>query len=217
MKIIRLAGAMLAVALAIAFVIAPNAAAAKYLFRTQDVTKAFTGKSLPGTIKTGLRTVTCERDEFAGTIANVHLVGPFSIKYNGCKSFVTPTTMCPVNSLGAGEGEIVTLTVHGLLGLVLPNGAAGLLVLPTAGARWFTLAGNNCTTENALTGSVAGLIPASQIGLQVLDLLASFIPADITKIDTLNGLVEPQLTLFGETATLSTLEHLEWHQEVEIS
>jgi len=217
MKVIRLAGLAIIVVLAVSLVVASTASAGVYLFSPGSVGATFVGLSLAGVLKAGADSIECKDDVNAGTIANVHLLGPFDIKFTSCVSNGPTATGCAANSLGAGEGEILTTTVHALLGLVLPAvglGLGGLLVLPTSGKRFVTVAGNNCTPETAITGSVAGLLEDNQGGHLILEALVLFIANDIKKIDTLNGLVEPELVAFSEAATLATVEHLTFNRDV---
>jgi len=218
MKVIRLAGLAILAVLAVSLAVASTASAGVYLFSPGSVGAEFAGLSLAGTLKAGLSdSISCKDDVNAGTIANVHLLGPFDIKFTTCVSSGTGGSGCSVSSTGAGEGEILTKTLHALLGLVLPAvglGLGGLLVLPTSGKVFTTLVANACTPETTITGSVAGLLEDNQGGHLILEALVLFIPKDIAKIDTLNGLVEPALTAFSEEATLETVEHLTFTRDV---
>jgi len=217
MKVIRLAGLAIVAVLAVSLAVASTASAGVYLFSPGSVGATFTGLSLAGTLRAGGNSIECKDDVNAGTIANVHLLGPFDIKFTSCVSNGQTLSGCAANSPGAAEGEILTKTVHALLGLVLPAvglGLGGLLVLPTSGKVFVTVEANNCTKETTITGSVAGLLEDNQGGHLILEALVLFIPKDITKIDTLNGLVEPLLTAFSEEATLETVEHLTFNRDV---
>jgi hypothetical protein len=222
MKVIRLASLMLMAVLVVGLMAASAASAAtSYLFSSSSVGSIALGLSLAGTLKAGEKDlIVCAHDKSEAKIANVHLLGPFDITFSGCKSSSNGgETYCTLKSTNvATEGVILTLTVHALLGTVLPSELAGLLVLPTAGVRWFTFARNACTIESAVAGSIAGLLFASQIGHSVSESLVSFIPNDITEIDTLNGVVEPELTAFGGVpVTPQTLEHIAWDGSCEVT
>jgi hypothetical protein len=217
MKVIRLAGLALVAVLAVSLAVASTASAGVYLFSPGSVGAEFKGLSLAGTLKAGPDSISCKDDVNAGTIANVHLIGPFDIKFTGCVSSGSGGSGCAASSVGAAEGEILTKTVHALLGLVLPAvglGLGGLLVLPVSGKQFLSLAANSCTPETTITGSVAGLLEDNQGGHLILEALVLFIPNDIKKIDTLNGLVEPALTAFSEEASLETVEHLTFSRDV---
>jgi len=221
MKVIRLAGLVLMAVLAVGLMAASAASAeTSYLFNSSDIGSIALGLSLAGTLKSSATEfVVCADDKSEAKIANVHLLGPFDITFSGCKSTSNGgTTYCTAKSTNVStEGVILTLTVHALLGTVLPSELAGLLVLPTASRRFVTIAANNCTIETAVEGSTAGLLFASQIDRPVSESLVNFIPNDITKIDTLNGIVEPELTAFGLTSTLQTLEHIAWDGPCEVT
>jgi len=222
MKVIRLAGLMLIAVLGMSLVATSAANAGLYLFLGTSVGKLFLGLSLVSTLTAGKNRVVCTDDHNEGTIANVHLIGPFSITFLGCKSTANfeADELCSANSVGeaVGSGVIATKTLHGLLGLVLPESTdlAGLLVLPTADKVFVEIEKNACTVATSPEGSVAGLLVANQLGHLVLESLINFIPKDITKIDTLNGSVEPKLLAFGLTAEFATVEHLIWDGDIQV-
>jgi hypothetical protein len=217
MKTIRLAGCMLLAITAASLALSATATAGPYLFTPGSVGATFVGLSLGLTIRAAGNSISCKDDVNAGTIANVHLLGPFDIKFTGCTSSGSGGSGCPFNSAGAAEGEVLTHTLHALLGLVLPAvglGLGGLLILPVSGKQFFTVAENKCTPATTATGSLAGLLEDNQGGHLILEALVLFIPNDIKKIDTLNGLVEPEFVLFSEPATLETVEHLTWNRDI---
>jgi hypothetical protein len=218
MKVIRLAGLAIVAVLAVSLAVASTSSAGVYLFSPGSVGATFTGLSLAGILKAGSNSISCKDDVNAGTIANVHLLGPFDIKFTSCVSSGSGGSGCSINSPGAAEGEILTHTVHALLGLVLPAvglGLGGLLVLPVSGKQFVTVEENKCTPlTTTITGSVAGLLEDNQGGHLILEALVLFIPNDIEKIDTLNGVVEPALSAYSEPATLETVEHLTFSRDV---
>jgi hypothetical protein len=221
MKVIRLAGLALVAVSATGLMVASAASAAtSYLFSSSSIGSIALGLSLAGTLKSGEKDfIVCANDKSEAKIASVHLLGPFDITFSGCKSSSNGgETYCTLKSTNVTtEGVILTETVHALLGTVLPSELAGLLVLPTASRKFFTFAENACTIRASVEGSIAGLLFASQIGHSVSESLVNFIPNDITKIDTLNGVVEPELTSFGLTSTLATLEHIAWDGPCEVT
>jgi hypothetical protein len=219
MRVIRLAGLAIIAVLAVSLAVASTGSAASYLFRASNVGNTFTGLSLAGTLKAADNTIACTDDVNTGTIANVHLLGPFNIKFVGCQSSGSGGSGCSVKSVGASaENEILTRTVHALLGTVLPIvglGEGGLLVLPVSGKVFVQLQSNNCTPETLVTGTVAGLLEASQLGKLVLEALVLFTNS-IKEIDTLAGLTEPKLSAFSEEGTLVTVEHLTFNKDTEV-
>jgi len=169
--------------------------------------------------RSGPITVHCEHDKLrsgvAALIINAHLVGPLVIQYESCTSSGATKTGCPINSSGVESGLIDTTTLRGSLGLVLPSGRVGLLISPTSGKIWATLAANECAPETKVTGAEAGLV--TPVGEPTLTGTVSFTPRDIEKIDTLSGLIEPELVAYSEPATVEGIEHYTWHNKVEVT
>jgi hypothetical protein len=114
-----------------------------------------------GTVKTvfdnGAETITCGKGVFeGGEIVTKFLVGPLRLHFLECKS-----AGCTIKSVGAGEGLIVTNTLHSFLVLQqLSTGAhvTWWLLLPVAGNIFTTLASTNCTQQISLTGQLGGEI-----------------------------------------------------------
>jgi streptogrisin C len=173
----------------------------------------------------GAETVTCERDTSGGEVASPTLLGGVVIRFLGCKSSGSGGSGCTVKSTGApAEGLIITATLHGLLGVVLPKPAAGsnvgLLLLPTSGKTFTTLASNTCTMETKVTGSVGGLVKPtrkSQISSKVIFGVSSG-KQNIKDIDlSIGGLAKPELNAFSTAATEETEEALSYEKEVEVT
>jgi hypothetical protein len=225
MRIARLAGLLLGSILAMSLVGASVASATLPEFRSGGVGTSFLALSLVthltvASTPTSSTSVRCSHDKFEGVIANIHLVGPFSIHFLECESSSDGIHFCALNSVGtAGSGLVVTRLLHGLLGLVLPNELIGLLVLPTESAIFVRLASNACTPEIEVTGTVAGLLTPTLV--LTLEQLLTFKPNDIRLIHTLNGLVEPLLllTLLGQRVVglLESVEHIQWHDDIEVT
>lgn len=206
MKIARLACLALIAIFAMSLVVASAAAA---LPEFKPSTKAsLTTKSITsgGTLKAAGNTVTCKEETSTGEITGPMEVSNILIHFTGCESFVTESTKCAVNSKGAtvGSGLLLTATLHGVLGLVLPGDLPGLLLLPNSGSVFLTFEKNACTIETKVTGSVAGLIEPFGKGSTKTGKLVFSAPGgkqEIKDIDTLSGLVAPELVAFSETAT----------------
>jgi hypothetical protein len=215
--VIRLAKFLFVAILAMGLTAAPIASAGSYLFATASIGTSFLGVGLVSLLRFGKNELTCTDDHSEGRIDSVHLLGPFDITFLGCKvSTNEGREFCTIKSVGAAEGVILTHTLHALLGLVLPSGLGGLLLLPTSSDKWFTAASTKCSVEAVGEGVLAGLLEASQSGHLVLESLVNFIPGAITLIDTLNGRVEPELELFSLPGTYEAVEHLEWDGEIEV-
>jgi len=122
------------------------------------------------------------------------------------------------------ENLIITKTLHGVLGLVLPKPASGsdvgLLVLPSSGEVFVNLLGKCLPGESALEGSIAGRV--EPVGALTLASTIKFLTTNkrqaIRDIDLTNGpLVEPELIGFlGATMTVETNETVVFGKDVEV-
>jgi hypothetical protein len=216
MKITRLAGLLLGALLAMSLIAASTASAALPEFR--PAAGKFLALFLATTFNAGPGQVRCKEGSSSGSISNAHLVGPFDITFTTCESSINSTTFCPVNSVGANAGEILTTTLHGVLGLALASQLVGLLILPTAGKTIARLSQNGCTPETEVLGSVAGLVSPVRTLTLFTSLTFDFslgqqIP---NSLDTLGGLIEPRLDVLGVNSLLKTVVHIKWHTDIEI-
>jgi hypothetical protein len=214
MRTIRLAGLALVAVVAMSFAAVSPAAA----FSSNPLFSPASGQSvrsvgLGNAVFTEAgNTITCTAHQaISGTVSNALLIGNLVVHYLGCTATqtTTGTTGCEVHSIGApGNGLILTKTLHGILGLLLPSNETGILFLPVAGKEFLTLErsekeGKECTQESTVEGSVAALI--SPVGVSQttgqLTTLAVAKPA----IDLTHGLgrVTAKLIFFGETGTLA--------------
>ncbi|HTD09160.1 MAG TPA: hypothetical protein VK680_09745 [Solirubrobacteraceae bacterium] len=129
-----------------------------------------------------------------------------------------------MKSVGAPtEGLILTRTLHGILGLLLPSNKTGMLFLPVVGKEFATFAksekeGKICTLETAVEGSVAILVspvggPAQLTGKATT--LAVAKPA----IALTHGLgtVTAKLIAFGETGTLAQTSDVTFGEATEVT
>lgn len=119
---------------------------------------------------------------------------------------------------------ILTNTLHGVLGLVLPKPATGsdvgLLVLPSTGGVFVNLLGT-CLPEGgtAVQGAVTGLV--EPVGGLTLAGTIKFQTTNkkqvIKEIDLTNGpKVEPELVAFSVTSSESTNETVVFSKDVEV-
>jgi hypothetical protein len=220
-KLARLAGLVSLGILAVGLMATSSASASGYLLL--PVGGTITGVSLPVTLKAGSNVYNCGAANFTATIASVHLVGPFGVRFSGCTASGKTNSGCPLNSVGASGGEVITQTLHGLIGLGLPSKTPALLILPTASAEFVLLAQSTskttkvvCTVEQGVEGNLVGLL-AQAIGTKTTRALLKFVPGDPEKIDLpLGGTVTPELALFGAPGTFETLVHLSYGQETEL-
>jgi len=226
MKIARLAGLMLVAVLAMSLVAVSAASAAGPLFLTSGK-PTLTSSSGVSTLETpgASIVITCQSDSSGGEITSTTLAGNIHVHFLECQGSVAKGTPCSVMSPGAPlENLILTKTLHGVLGLVLPKPATGsdvgLLVLPSTGTEFVTLLGK-CLPEGGTTveGNVAGLV--EPVGGLVLAGTIKFQTTNkkqvIKDIDLTNGpLVEPELVAFSATSTEETNETVLFSKDVEV-
>jgi hypothetical protein len=220
-KLARLAGLLSLALVAVGLMAASSASATGYLLL--PVGGTVTGTSTVGTLKAGTNVVNCTADEFKATIASVHLVGPFVVKFTGCTAGGKTNVGCPANSKGTSGGEILTNTLHALIGLALPSNTPALLVLPTSGHTFLELAESTnkttkaqCTVATAVSGNVVGLLTQT-VGAKVESASLSFVPTDPETIDLpLGGKVVSEIEAFGLPGEFATVESLKYGQSSEL-
>jgi len=224
MKIARLAGLMLVAVLAMSLVAVSAASAAGPLFLTSGkptITATALGLSTLATPGLGV-TVSCEASSSGGEISSTTLAGNIVVHFLECKGEKGGAT-CPVMSPGAPlENLIITKTLHGVLGLVLPTPATGsdvgLLLLPTENKNFVTLLGS-CFVTATVQGSVAGLVtPVNALTLSgALSFGVTGGAQNIKDIDLTNGpLVRPELTFASDTSTEEASYDLAFSKDVEV-
>jgi hypothetical protein len=198
--------------------------------RVEDVPPpVFLGPPVPLTATTGAttllanggtETVTCSSGTGSGEVAAAKEIGQLVLHFTGCTSSGATKSGCSVKSIGAtAEGLISTQTLRGLLGLVLPGSTVGLLLLPSSGKKVTALAGNGCTVETTVTGSVAGeLSPVGRsqtTGKLVLSTTGG--KQNITDIDIEGGLVKPELVAFATTASETASYAISYATAIEVT
>lgn len=222
MKIARLIGLMLVAVFAMSLVAGASSASALENPLFNPVGSSLTGTS--GTAKltanNGTETVTCATSSSTGSITSSLLAGNIFVHFLNCFENGTKGSNCTAKSVGAAEGLIITNTLHGILGAVLPSGAVGLLLLPSSNAKFVTLASTKCALETAVTGSVAGLVsPTGKLTTKGTLTLALTSGKNITSIDLTHGLgnKEPELTAFSTAATEEITEALTFGTATEVT
>ncbi len=159
MKIARLAGSILIATLAMSLLTA-SVALAEPEFKPATGTFAGTSGTSILSYDDGVYSLTCANSVTTGAKTSSTTVGGVIVHFLSCKADGETRGGCTAKSVGAAEGLIVTNTLSGILGLILPKPASGsgvgLLLLPASSSIFVTLAGNACTEEAAVTGTVAG-------------------------------------------------------------
>jgi hypothetical protein len=217
----RLAGFTLTAVLTLSLAVA-STAFAEPEFKPTGTT--FAGTSGSNVLTAGADSITCTANTISGTISSATLAGGITVDFTGCKSTSDGgAESCTVKSAGGNAGLIITNTLHGVLGLILPKGAGsgvGLLLLPVANKKWDTLASTKCTVESTVNGTLAGEV--SPIGSKRTTAKLVFAKGtsgeSIKDIDlSTGGSVVPELEAFGHEASEEATESLTFCAEVEVS
>jgi hypothetical protein len=221
MKIARLVGLTLVAVIALSLAVA-SAAFAEPLFLPVGAT--FTGTSGVATLEAAGETIECTADTSSGTITTPHLVGGITVDFTGCKSINAAKESCTAKSVGASTaGLILTKTLHGVLGLILPKGTGsgvGLLLLPVENKKFVEIESNKCAVAVTVSGNLVGEV--KPIGVHTTKGTLVFQKGteggSIKDFDlSLGGLVIPKLEAFGKEAGEQTTETITWSTEVEVS
>jgi hypothetical protein len=210
MKQVRLVGILLVGCLAMGLVTASMALASAPEFTPTGQTFTASGGTAKLAAAGAESEIICSTTTSStGKVSSATLAGGFVIEFTGCTdSRNGGSTFCTTKSPGAAEGQIITNTLHGILGVILePPGTAdgvGLLLLPGSGSSFVTIEKNSCGTETTVTGSVAGeVLPigkSQKTGKLVFGVSGG--KQKIKDIDLSGGpLVKPALTAFTATAT----------------
>jgi hypothetical protein len=229
MRLIRLVGLVLMAVVAMSFAVVSSASAfsSNPLFNPAN---GQSGRSVGlgnATLKAAGNTIVCTAHQaVSGTVSNSLLIGNVVIHYLGCTATETVAGKekgCEVKSVGSpAEGLILTTTLHGILGLLLPSNETGILFLPVAGKVFATFTrsekgGKECTAEIAVEGSVAVLI--SPVGVKQLTGKVTTLAVAKAAIDLTHGLgaVTAKLTAFGETGTLEQTGDVTFGEATEVT
>jgi hypothetical protein len=223
LRITRLAGVAAASALALALVTTATALAEPEFKPTGGT---FTGSGLGAdTFAFGGSTISCTTNTAKGTISSATLAGGVIVTFTGCKSTGSSGSNCTIKSVGAAEGTLATNTLHGVLGLILPKGmgtGVGLLLLPVANKKFWTLAANTCTVETTMTGNIAGEV--SPVGKSQTTGKLAFVASSsgggesVKDFDlSSGGLVRPELELFGALGSVTATEDVTFSAAVEVT
>jgi hypothetical protein len=227
MKIARLASLMLVAILAIGLM-AASAASAEPEFNPVGAT--LTGTSGTAILTAGANTVTCAKDTSTSGASKTTatLIGGITVHFLECTGKnSTSGESCPAKSEGAPlTNLILTKTLHGVLGLILPKPETGsgvaLLLLPVAGVSFVNIqAACLSPAETTVEGKVAGAV--DPVGTKTLKgKLLFFAPSGVQAIKEVDlstgGLVKVSLKAFGvATATEETTEETTFSEATEVT
>jgi len=210
MKIVRLAGLVLAAVMALSL-LAVSAASAEPLFNPASGT--FTELSNTATLSAAGNEVICEKSLGPGAIDSPHLI-LIIIHFLNCSGKEVGGSTCSIKSTGTAAGLILTETLHGILGLILPNIPA-ILILPIASATFVTLAGP-CILTTKVTGNVTGEISPVGVSVQTGKVVLG---ANVNThfIASLGGLTLAKLLAFSTAATEEVSATIDWAQLTEVT
>jgi hypothetical protein len=223
MKVVRSAGPALVVILAMNLAVTSVALAAP-LFTPTGAT--FTSTSGTSILAAGSgEELTCESDVSNGTVTSSTLAGNIVVHFLGCAGNTAAGEKCTVKSTNTtAAGLILTNTLHGVLGLILPKPASGsdiaLVLLPSSGKVFTTLAGSGkCFETTKVSGLIAGLMePVGSLrktGKLVFGVTGG--AQNIKDVDlSTGGLVAPELTAFSTQVTEETTESLTYSAATEV-
>jgi hypothetical protein len=212
MKTARLAGLTLTTILAIGLAVA-SVASAEPEFKP-------TGSTVTGISEStfvfagGGETLTCAKNvQSGGVVTSATLVGGIIVHFLECTGKTSTGSTCPVMSPGAPlENLILTNTLHGVLGLILPKPTSGsgvaLVFLPSSGSTFTKLLGK-CITETGVSGQIAGVVEpiGSLVTKGTLKFETTGGVQNIKEVDlSTGGLVKPKLTSFSATASVAVIE-----------
>jgi len=228
MRIIRLAGlvCVAVVAMSCAVVSSAGAFSSNPLFSKGSVGALVTlGSGGPSTLASAGLTVACKENHvIGGTVSNELLIGNVVIHYLGCEyTKGEAESGCPARSTNTtNEGLILTATLHGILGLLLPQNTTAILFLPVASKIFTTFAeavkgGKRCGPEAQVAGNVAAEV--EPVGKPSVNATIKVISKEIAEIDLTHGLglVKAKLTLFGEGSVLTQADEVMFNKEVEVT
>jgi hypothetical protein len=227
MRIMRLSGLVSLAVLAVGLVVVSVASAEP---KFSPVGATLTGTSGTGVFTAGANTVTCAKDTLTSGASKTTatLIGGITVHFLECTGKnSTSGESCPAKSEGAPLSNLIlTKTLHGVLGLILPKPDTGsgvaLVLLPVSGASFLTLevecvSPKISTVEGKLAGAVDPVGTKTLKG-KLLFAVSSGVQA-IKEVDlSTGGLVKPSLKWFGvATATEETTEELTFSEATEVT
>jgi len=211
MKIVRLAGLVLAAVMALSLVAVSVASAAPLFVPGTGTFLALTGEAkLTG----GGETVTCAKSDSPGSVLNRNLILVI-VHFLECEAKTAAGATCEAQSVGApAKNLIVTEHLLGILGLILPS-TPGILLLPLPTSTFVTLVGS-CIVTTKVTGNLTSEV--SPVGVSQLTGKETF-NGSVGKhfISSLGTLYLSKFVAFGEPAVETTVATIDWGQSTEVT
>jgi hypothetical protein len=209
---------------AISAVATATASAALPEFKPVPTKKKFTSTSGAVTWTAGTERLTCSSSATTGEITGASTLGDVVIKFTGCQQLNTKGT-CPLKSVGANAGEIVTDSLNGELGTVATKEATsgvGILLAPTTGSTIARIAATPapCSgTETALQGNVAGEVATTSKKQMTNKLVFGVTSGDqnIKRITVKSGTKSPELEAWGREWTIATTDEVAFEEALEVT
>jgi hypothetical protein len=163
---------------------------------------------------------TCTKGTATGEITGARTVGDVVIVYTGCTASGSTKSGCSLSSEGAKPGEVVIKPLSGELGTAEPGGRVGLLLKPVTKKEWTTFESNGCTSESAMTGTLAGLVQTTgkKQTTNKLTFNVSGGSQEIKSFKLDSGTLEaPKLTVDSATYTIAAEDELKFEEAVEVT
>jgi hypothetical protein len=210
MKIARLSGLVVIAVLAVSLMAASAAFAEPEFSPNSGQTVTATSGTAELVANGGTNTVTCAKSAtVGGKVDSTTLVGGIVVHFLECTA-KEGSAHCSAKSTGAPAGNLIlTETLHGVLGLILPKltgtTGVGLLLLPGSGSTFLTLS-TPCTipATSAVSGNVVGevepVVHSQTTGSLLFGASATGF-ASVKDFDlSTGGLLLPRLVAYSATA-----------------
>lgn len=167
----------------------------------------------------GTGAMICRTAATVGEVTSAETIGKVIITYKECSYATVGPGSCPVHSLGAKEGEIVTGDLTGELGTVptseAPSGV-GILLKGEHEKKWTTLVGTTCYGERVISGTAIAEIPV--IGKKQTTNELVFPQENIFEIKLDSGKKGEGSLSFGyETGVIQAKEEVKFEEAIEVT
>jgi len=226
MRLIRLAGlaAVAVVVIGVAGVPSASAFSSNPLFVPASG-QTVTGEGGKTTLSGAGIAVSCTSTHLAGGVVSTGLLlGGVVLHYLGCEyTKGEEESGCPANSTGQPSGLILTNTLHGILGLLLPSGETGIVFLPVSGATISTLeaaekSAKHCSLLTKIQGDIT--VCVEPVGTSTTHGTIKTLTKEINEVDLTHhlGLIKAKLIGFGGAgAVLEQQDSLTFSASTEVT